>query len=101
LFAVFYGLDWVATVPPTVKLANAAFDPRRSAMIFGWIFAAHQLGSAAAAYGAGITRTWLLTYTPAVDAAGIACLFAAIAVLGIRDTRAARGTAPNQAAASL
>jgi sugar phosphate permease len=100
LFAVFYGLDWVATVPPTVKLANNAFDPRRSAMIFGWIFAAHQLGSAAAAYGAGMTRTWLLTYTPAVDAAGIACLFAAIAVLGIRNTRSAHGAATSRAAAS-
>jgi len=100
LFAVFYGLDWVATVPPTVKLANAAFDPRRSAMIFGWIFAAHQLGSAAAAYGAGLTRTWLLTYTPAVDAAGVACLFAAIAVLGIRDPRATHGAVATRAAAS-
>jgi sugar phosphate permease len=100
LFAVFYGLDWVATVPPTVKLANAAFDPPRSAMIFGWIFAAHQLGSAAAAYGAGLTRTWLLTYTPAVDAAGIACLFAAIAVLGIRDPRAVDGEVATRAAAS-
>jgi len=100
LFAVFYGLDWVATVPPTVKLAHAAFDPQRSAMIFGWIFAAHQLGSAAAAYGAGMTRTWMLTYTPAVDAAGVACLFAAIAVLAIRDPRAAHGAAATRAAAS-
>ena len=80
LFAMFYGLDWVATVPPTVKLASAAFDKQRGAMIFGWIFAFHQLGSAAAAYGAGLTRTLLLTYSPAVYTAGIACLLAAIAI---------------------
>jgi predicted MFS family arabinose efflux permease len=80
LFAMFYGLDWVATVPPTVKLASAAFDKQRGAMIFGWIFAFHQLGSAAAAYGAGLTRTLLLTYSPAVYTAGLACLFAAVAI---------------------
>ena len=80
LFALFYGLDWVATVPPTVKLANAAFDKRRGAMIFGWIFAGHQIGSAAAAYGAGLTRTVLLSYTPALYAAGIACLLAALSI---------------------
>ena len=80
LFAMFYGLDWVATVPPTVKLATAAFDKQRGAMIFGWIFAFHQLGSAAAAYGAGLTRTLLLSYSPAVYAAGAACLVAALAI---------------------
>jgi MFS family permease len=80
LFAMFYGLDWVATVPPTVKLASAAFDRQRGAMIFGWIFACHQLGSATAAYGAGLTRTILLTYSPAVYAAGAACLMAALAI---------------------
>jgi sugar phosphate permease len=80
LFAMFYGLDWVATVPPTVKLASASFDKQRGAMIFGWIFACHQLGSAAAAYGAGLTRTLLLTYTPALYAAGFACILAALAI---------------------
>jgi predicted MFS family arabinose efflux permease len=84
LFAMFYGLDWVATVPPTVKLATAAFGKERGAMIFGWIFAAHQVGSAAAAYGAGLTRTWLLTYSPALYAAGFACFIAALAIFLIR-----------------
>jgi MFS family permease len=79
-FAMFYGLDWIATVPPTVKLAGAAFDRQRSAMIFGWIFAGHQLGGATAAYGAGLTRTVLLSYTPALYAAGGACLLAALAI---------------------
>jgi len=80
LFAMFYGLDWVATVPPTVKLASAAFDKERGAMIFGWIFAGHQIGSATAAYGAGLTRTVMLSYSPAVYAAGMACLLAAGAI---------------------
>jgi sugar phosphate permease len=80
LFAMFYGLDWVATVPPTVKLASAAFDKQRGAMIVGWIFAGHQLGGAAAAYGAGLTRTVMLTYSPALYAAGGACILAAFAI---------------------
>jgi sugar phosphate permease len=82
-FAMFYGLDWIATVPPTVKLASAAFDRQRGAMIFGWIFAGHQLGGATAAYGAGLTRTVLLSYGPALYAAGVACLLAAVAIFFI------------------
>lgn len=84
LFALFYGLDWIATVPPTVKLAGRAFGPQRAGMLFGWIFAGHQLGGALAAYGAGLSRTLLLTYTPAFVAAGAACLLAAAAVFLIR-----------------
>ncbi|HWI10307.1 MAG TPA: MFS transporter, partial [Burkholderiaceae bacterium] len=83
-FAMFYGLDWVATIPPTVKLAAQEFGKERAGMIFGWIFAAHQLGAAVAAYGAGLTRTLLLTYNPALFAAGAACLLAAVMVLAIR-----------------
>ncbi len=99
LFAMFYGLDWVATVPPTVKLASAAFDKQHGAMIFGWIFAAHQLGSATAAYGAGLTRTVMLTYSPAVYAAGVACILAALAIFlvpppGRLAARAPRALAP-------
>ena len=84
LFAMFYGLDWIATVPPTVKLAGAAFGPQKVGLVFGWIFAAHQLGAAAAAYGAGFARTLLLTYTPALYAAGAACLLAAVVIMAIR-----------------
>lgn len=84
LFAMFYGLDWVATVPPTVKLASASFGKERGAMIFGWVFAGHQLGGAVAAYGAGLSRTLLLTYTPALYAAGIACILAACGIFLIR-----------------
>jgi sugar phosphate permease len=84
LFAVFYGLDWIATVPPTVKLAGATFGKEKVGLVFGWIFAAHQIGAATAAYGAGLTRTLLLTYTPALYAAGAACLLAAIVIMAIR-----------------
>jgi sugar phosphate permease len=84
VFAMFYGLDWIATIPPTVKLAAQEFGKERAGMIFGWIFAAHQLGAAVAAYGAGLTRTLLLTYNPALFAAGAACLVAAAMVMMIR-----------------
>lgn len=84
IFAMFYGLDWIATVPPTVKLAGASFGKEKVGLVFGWIFAAHQIGAATAAYGAGLTRTLLLTYTPALYAAGAACLLAAVIVMLIR-----------------
>jgi sugar phosphate permease len=84
LFALFYGLDWIATVPPTVKLATAAFGREKGGLVFGWIFAAHQAGAAAAAYGAGWTRTEYATYLPAFYTAGIACLLAAIMAIMIK-----------------
>ena len=84
IFAMFYGLDWIATVPPTVKLAAQEFGKEKAGMIFGWVFAAHQLGAATAAYGAGLTRTLLLTYNPALFAAGAACMIAAVSVMMIR-----------------
>jgi len=98
LFAMFYGLDWIATVPPTVKLAGATFGPQKVGLVFGWIFAAHQIGAAVAAWGAGLTRTLLLTYTPALYAAGAACLVAAGLVMLIqrpaRPAAAATATPP-------
>ena len=84
LFAMFYGLDWIATVPPTVKLAAQWFGKERAGLVFGWVFASHQLGAAVAAYGAGLTRTLLMTYNPALFAAGAACLLAAMLVISIR-----------------
>jgi len=84
LFAVFYGLDWIATVPPTVRLTAQIFGRVQAPLVFGWIFTAHQLGAAAAAYGAGISRDVLASYLPAFGAAGVACLAAALAVIAIR-----------------
>jgi MFS family permease len=84
VFAVFYGLDWIATVPPTVRLAAREFGRERAAMAFGWIFTAHQLGAAAAAFGGGLSRSLLSSYLPAFYVAGFACLLAAVAALFAR-----------------
>ena len=56
-FAVFYGLDWIATVPPTVRLTSEAFGRENTGVIYGWIGASHQLGASMAAFGAGAIRT--------------------------------------------
>ena len=84
IFAVFYGLDWIATVPPTVKLAAATFGREKASMVFGWIFMGHQLGAATAAYGAGVIRDDILSYMPALQVAGVMCLVAALAVLTLQ-----------------
>ncbi len=77
LFSVFYGLDWVATVPPTVRLSAQTFGRERAGVAFGWIFASHMLGASFAAFFAGYTRTVWQTYLPAFYLAGAACLIAA------------------------
>ena len=87
-FAVFYGLDWVATVPPTVRLTAERFGGERANVTFGWIYAAHMLGAAAAALGGGISRTQFLTYLPSLYVAGVACVIAAGLVLTIARPRA-------------
>jgi MFS family permease len=77
LFAVFYGLDWIATVPPTVKLTADRFGRERAGIVFGWIFAGHMIGAATAAFGAGVSRTEFASYLPAFFVAGAMCLVAA------------------------
>lgn len=77
MFAAFYGLDWVATVPPTARLTAQVFGRERAGVAFGWIYAAHMLGASAAAYGAGYSRSVLQTYMPALYIAGAFCLLAA------------------------
>ena len=76
IFAIFYGLDWVATVPPTIKIAADRFG-EKATLVFGWVFTGHQLGAAFAAYGAGLSRTVYDSYLPAFFIAGALCLFAA------------------------
>jgi MFS family permease len=83
LFAMFYGLDWIATVPPTVRLTAQRFGAERANLVFGWIFAGHQIGAGVAAFGAGLSRTMLSTYLPAFFAAGALCIVAALIVLAI------------------
>lgn len=84
VFGVFYGLDWVATVPPTVKLTADRFGAARAGLVFGWVFAAHQLGAAVAAFGAGASRTSFDTYLPALYVAGAFCLVAAGLVITLK-----------------
>jgi MFS family permease len=86
LFAMFYGLDWIATVPPTVRLTTQRFGPERANLVFGWVFAGHQIGAAFAAFGAGLSRTILATYLPAFFLAGALCVIAALIVLAISRT---------------
>ncbi len=83
LFAVLYGLDWIATVPPTVKLVAQTFGSERANIVFGWVFAGHQLGAAFAAYGAGLTKTLLASYVPAFFMAGMLCVLASLIALSI------------------
>lgn len=92
IFAVFYGLDWVATVPPTLKLTAEAFGERAN-LVFGWVFAGHQLGAAFAAYGAGFTRTVYDTYLPAFFLAGVLCVLASLAIMAFRE-RGDKGPVP-------
>ena len=89
LFAVFYGLDWIATVPPTVKLTADRFGRERAGIFFAWIFAGHQLGAASAAFGAGFSRTEFASYVPAFFVAGVLCLLAAALVLTIAKPKSA------------
>lgn len=89
VFAMFYGLDWIATVPPTVRLAVNKFGPERAGLVFGWVFAGHQIGAAVAAYGAGWSRVNLLSYLPAFFTAGVLCLFAAAIIMTIRQKKPA------------
>jgi hypothetical protein len=89
--AVWYGLDWIATVPPTLRLATDAFGPERAPIIFGWIGAGHQIGAALTAFSAGWIRTALGDYQLAFWGSGGLCLIAALLALrvGLRPARAA------------
>ncbi|MEA2667373.1 MAG: hypothetical protein QOJ33_307, partial [Chloroflexota bacterium] len=93
LFIVFYGLDWVATEPPTVQLARKLFGQQNFAIVYGWIFAAHQLGAASIAFAAGAVRTFFGDYQLAFMSSGLLCLVAAGLVLRIARTRPAPGLA--------
>ena len=82
-FVIFDGLDWVATVPPTIALCRRMAGPERVGIVFAWVFCSHQLGAAFAAWGAGFTRTWLGTYEPAFLISGALAIAAAMVSLMI------------------
>jgi sugar phosphate permease len=83
LFTVFYGLDWIATVPPTLRLTNEAFGDTAAPMVFGWVVAGHQIGAATAAMVAGNLRTLQGNYIEAFTIAGSSGVVAAVIALSV------------------
>jgi sugar phosphate permease len=93
IFAVFYGLDWIATVPPTVALAAKIFGRENAGLMFGWIFASHQVGAAATAFFAGFIRSMEGSYDRAFLISGVACVLTAFGVLLIGTGKCDRAAA--------
>ncbi|WP_084386686.1 MFS transporter [Castellaniella caeni] len=87
IFAVFYGLDWIATVPPTLRLATDVFGEREAPVVFGWIVAGHQLGAATAAWMGGVVRDVTGSYLTAFVVSGVTGLVAALIALLISRQR--------------
>lgn len=83
VFVIFYGLDWVATVPPTLMLCRIVLGNQRSAVVYGWVFVGHQVGASVAAIGAAVLRVKLGDYAVAFYISATMCLVAALAVLQI------------------
>ncbi|MFF4416899.1 MFS transporter [Streptosporangium sp. NPDC001559] len=92
VFIIFYGLDWVATVPPTVALCRQVYGAD-APVVFGWVFASHQVGAAIAAVGAGLTRDLSGAYDLAWYVAGALCLVAALMSVSVTAARAAERNA--------
>jgi predicted MFS family arabinose efflux permease len=89
IFAVLYGLDWIATVPPTLRLSNEAFGDRSGPIVFGWIVAGHQVGAATAAFFGGALREMQGNYELAFQIAGMTAIAAACISLLIDTSRPA------------
>lgn len=83
VFIIFYGLDWVATVPPTVLLCRQILGPDKGAIVYGWVFAAHQVGGGIAAFGAAVLRVKFGDYATAFYLTGIMCVVTSYFVLQI------------------
>jgi len=83
VFIIFYGLDWVATVPPTVLLCRTILGPERGTVVYGWVFASHQIGGAIAAYGAAVIHTKFGDYSWAFYISGLLCVLTSYFVLQI------------------
>ena len=80
LFAMFYGLDFIATLPPSVNLTAQTFGREQAPLVFGWIFAGHQLGAGLMAWATGVSRDVVGSYLPGFFAAGVLCLVAVLAL---------------------
>ena len=83
VFVIFYGLDWVATVPPTIMLCRQVLGPARATVVYGWVFAAHQIGGSVAAFGAAVMRVHFGDYALAFYISGLMCIIASYFVLQI------------------
>jgi MFS family permease len=83
VFVIFYGLDWVATVPPTIMLCRAVLGPQRASVVYGWVFVGHQVGGAVAAFGAAILRVQIGDYAAAFYISGLMCIITSYFVLQI------------------
>ena len=84
VFVIFYGLDWVATVPPTILLCRSVLGPEKGTVVYGWVFASHQIGGSIAALGAGIARVKFGDYALAFYLSGLACVAVSFLVLRIK-----------------
>jgi MFS family permease len=83
VFALFYGLDWIATVPPLMRLMTDKFGKTDAPVVFGWVFAGHQLGAGSIAFIAGAVRADVGTYLLPFLLSGVLCLVASMLVLRI------------------
>lgn len=83
VFVIFYGLDWVATVPPTIMLCRTILGPERATVVYGWVFVAHQIGGAIAAFGAAVLRVQFGDYAIAFYLSAAMCLVTSYFVLQI------------------
>jgi sugar phosphate permease len=84
IFTIFYGLDCIATVPPTISISRQIFGTNKSGIIYGWIFASHQAGAAVAAYGGGLIYKFFNSYTWAFFLAGMFCALASLFVIIVK-----------------
>jgi predicted MFS family arabinose efflux permease len=89
VFVIFYGLDWVATVPPTLMLSRIVLGPQRATVVYGWVFVGHQIGASVAAFGAAVLRVHFGDYASAFYISAAMCIVSALAVLQIAKGKSA------------
>jgi predicted MFS family arabinose efflux permease len=89
VFIIFYGLDWVATVPPTLVLSRIVLGPNRGTIVYGWVFVGHQIGASVAAIGAALLRVQLGDYAVAFYISAAMCIVSALMVLQIAKGKSA------------
>lgn len=90
VFIIFFGLDWIATVPPTINIARQTFGFQKTTIIYGWVLAFHQLGALVASFSGGLIFQYFNTYTWAFTMAGAFCLLASLFVMGIKKQQVAQ-----------